>query len=46
MERRIGLAHVEANPDWASMTPDDFEAWTTGFVAGKRPYPYHNLEES
>jgi 2-polyprenyl-6-methoxyphenol hydroxylase-like FAD-dependent oxidoreductase len=34
--RRIGRAQVEETPNWAAMTPDDFDAWTKATLAGER----------
>ena len=35
--RRIGRDQVEQTPLWSTMTPDDFEAWTAGTLAGDAP---------
>jgi 2-polyprenyl-6-methoxyphenol hydroxylase-like FAD-dependent oxidoreductase len=43
--RRIGHAQVEATPDWGSMTPADFEAWTAATLAGEKLYLYENLDD-
>ena len=41
--RRIGRAQVEETPEWASMTPEDFDAWTRATLAGHRLYLYGNV---
>ncbi len=38
--KRIGRAQVEHTPDWASMTPTDFEAWTAATLSGESLYFY------
>ena len=38
MGRRIGRAQVERTPDWASMEPGDFDAWTKSTLAGDELY--------
>jgi len=40
MGRRIGRAQVEQTPDWAAMSPGDFEAWTAATLAGEQLYFY------
>ena len=43
--RRIGRDHVENTPDWGSMTPDDFDAWTRATLSGEALYFYGNVTE-
>jgi 2-polyprenyl-6-methoxyphenol hydroxylase-like FAD-dependent oxidoreductase len=43
--RRLGRAQVEKTPDWASMTTDDFEAWTRAILAGQRLYHSGNVAD-
>jgi hypothetical protein len=38
--KRIGRAQVEHTPDWATMTPADFEAWTAATLSGESLYFY------
>ena len=38
--RRIGEAQVVNTPDWGSMGPDDFAAWTKAILAGDKLYLY------
>jgi 2-polyprenyl-6-methoxyphenol hydroxylase-like FAD-dependent oxidoreductase len=38
--KRIGRAQVEHTPEWASMTPADFEAWTAATLSGENLYFY------
>ena len=38
--RRIGRDQVEHTPDWTSMGPDDFDAWTKATLAGTPLYFY------
>jgi 2-polyprenyl-6-methoxyphenol hydroxylase-like FAD-dependent oxidoreductase len=38
--RRIGRDQVERTPPWATLTPDDFDAWTKATLAGERLYFY------
>lgn len=38
--RRIGYAQVENTPDWRSMKPADFVAWTKATLAGDNLYFY------
>ena len=40
MGRRIGRAQVEQTPDWGTMSPDDFDAWTKATLAGEELYLY------
>lgn len=42
--RRIGRDQVESTPPWSTMTPDDFDAWTTGTMSGESLYFYGNIE--
>ncbi len=42
--RRIGAAQVEDTPDWASMAPEDFDAWTRAMLSGKGLYMYGNVD--
>jgi 2-polyprenyl-6-methoxyphenol hydroxylase-like FAD-dependent oxidoreductase len=44
--RRIGRAQVEQTPNWAAMTPDDFDAWTKATLAGQRLYFYGNASDA
>jgi 2-polyprenyl-6-methoxyphenol hydroxylase-like FAD-dependent oxidoreductase len=43
--RRIGRAQVEETPEWASMTPEDFDAWTRATLAGQCLYLYGNVTD-
>jgi 2-polyprenyl-6-methoxyphenol hydroxylase-like FAD-dependent oxidoreductase len=43
--RRIGRAQVEETPEWASMTPEDFDARTRATLAGQRLYLYGNVTD-
>jgi 2-polyprenyl-6-methoxyphenol hydroxylase-like FAD-dependent oxidoreductase len=43
--KRIGRAQVEHTPDWASMTPADFEAWTAATLSGESLYFYGEDED-
>jgi hypothetical protein len=45
MGRRIGRAQVEETPNWAAMTPDDFDAWTKAILAGEKLYFYGNVDD-
>ena len=45
MGRRIGRAQVEETPDWGSMSPHDFEAWTEATLAGEQLYLYGDTRE-
>ena len=38
--RSIGAAQVEHTPNWATMTPRDFERWTTSTLSGQTLYFY------
>ncbi len=40
--RRIGRDQVEDTPPWATMTPDDFDSWTTGTLSGEHLYFWGN----
>ena len=44
--RRIGYAQVESTPDWKSMKPADFVAWTKATLAGDDLYFYGKSDES
>ena len=44
--RRIGHDQVEHTPEWASMTPADFESWTRQTLAGQQLYFSDNNDES
>lgn len=44
--RRIGYAQVESTPDWQSMKPADFVAWTRATLAGDDLYFYGKGDES
>jgi 2-polyprenyl-6-methoxyphenol hydroxylase-like FAD-dependent oxidoreductase len=43
--RRIGRDQVEKTPDWASMTPQDFDVWTATTLAGNPLYFYGNVRD-
>jgi 2-polyprenyl-6-methoxyphenol hydroxylase-like FAD-dependent oxidoreductase len=43
--RRIGRDSVQQTPPWASMTPDDMEAWSMGTLAGRRHYLYGDVTD-
>jgi hypothetical protein len=37
---------VERTPQWATLTPDDFDAWTKATLAGERHYFFGNAADS
>ena len=43
--RRIGRDQVEQTPPWATMTPSDFESWTTETLSGESLYFWGNEDE-
>jgi hypothetical protein len=43
--RRIGRDQVERTPQWATLAPDDFDAWTKATLAGVRHYFYGNVDD-
>jgi 2-polyprenyl-6-methoxyphenol hydroxylase-like FAD-dependent oxidoreductase len=43
--RRLGRDLVEQTPDWASMSAEDFDAWTRNTLSGERLYLYGNVAE-
>ena len=45
VSRRIGLYQVEQTPSWATMTPEDFHAWTAEMMSGDKLYLYQNLDD-
>ena len=43
--RRIGRDQVEQTPPWATMTPDDYDAWTKSTLSGEKLYFWGNAED-
>ena len=43
--RRIGQAQVVDTPNWAAMTPADFERWTQDTLAGTALYFYGSSDQ-
>jgi 2-polyprenyl-6-methoxyphenol hydroxylase-like FAD-dependent oxidoreductase len=44
--RRIGRDQVKQTPQWATLTPGDFDAWTKATLAGERHYFFGNADDS
>jgi hypothetical protein len=38
--RRLGHAQVENTPNWAAMTPANYEEWAKAMLAGQQLYFY------
>ena len=43
--RRIGRDQVERTPQWATLAPDEFDAWTKNTLAGAQHYFYGVVAE-
>ncbi len=43
--RRIGRNQVEQTPAWTTMTPDDFDVWTSGSLSGQQLYFHRTADD-